>query len=230
MLKNKRLKNYVLYAFGEIILVVLGILIALKVNNNNLQNQKQEQLLSSANRVLELMQKDNLDIDEVIRHWDEVGKTIDTILVLTKPNEPIINCESCLNLLLSIKLPEIDDEIVQLISSEDVSNSELGNTLKAISNDYKSILITARFYEDSSKELLKDHLNHLKENYPWFAQYLYNGICNEECSDYYNRSWDYRNRVAYLNLVLYDSYQYDLLVFKESLKKHISKLKSELNN
>ena len=35
MLQNKRLKNYLLYALGEIILVVLGILIALKVNNKH---------------------------------------------------------------------------------------------------------------------------------------------------------------------------------------------------
>tara|TARA_Y100000588_G_scaffold375834_1_gene452721 strand:+ start:18189 stop:18497 length:309 start_codon:yes stop_codon:yes gene_type:complete len=99
MLNNKRLKNYVLYAFGEIILVVLGILIALKVNNNNLQNQNQQQVLSSANRVLELIQKDDSDINGVFNHWANVEKTIDTVLIITKANEPIINCESCLDLL-----------------------------------------------------------------------------------------------------------------------------------
>lgn len=229
MLKNQRLKNYVLYAFGEIILVVLGILIALKVNNNNLQSQKQQQVLSSANRVLELMQKDDSDINGVLNHWANVEKTIDTVLVITKPNEPIVNCESCLDLLLSIKLPELDDEIVQLISNEDLSNSELDNILKAIAKDYKSILITANFYKESSTEVLKDHLNNLIENYSWFAQYLYNGICDEACQEYHNNSSDYRNKVAYLNFILYDSYQYDLLLFKDRLKNHILKLKSELS-
>ncbi|WP_299096724.1 hypothetical protein [uncultured Winogradskyella sp.] len=230
MLKSKRLKNYMLYALGEIILVVLGILIALKVNNNNLENQKQQQLLGSANRVLELMQKDNSDIDDVLKHWVNVEKTIDTVLVITKATEPIVNCESCLNLLLSIKLPELDDEIVQLISNEDLSNSELDTTLKAIAKDYKSILITANFYKESSTEVLKDHLGYLKENYAWFAQYVYNGICDEACQEYHNNSSDYRNKVAYLNFILYDSYQYDLLVFKDRLKNYISKLKSILNN
>lgn len=101
--------------------------------------------------------------------------------------------------------------------------------MKAIAKGYKSILITANFYKESSTEVLKDHLNHLKENYSWFAQYLYNGICDEACQEYHNYSSDYRNKVAYLNFILYDSYQHDLLLFKDRLKNHISKLKSELS-
>ena len=230
MLQNKRFKNYLLYALGEIVLVVLGILIALKVNNNNLQNQSEQQLLASANRVLELMQKDSTEIHKVLKQWDLVDRTIDTVLVVTKPNEPIVNCKSCLNLLLSMKHPELDDEIIQLLSDEKLTNSELDNTLKAIVNDYKSILITARFYEESSTEVLKDYLNHLKDNYSWFAQYVSSGICEEDCLEYHFNSSDFRNRVAYLNLILYDSYQYDLFVFRSKLKKHISKLDSVLNN
>ncbi|TDQ16657.1 hypothetical protein DFQ04_2779 [Algoriphagus boseongensis] len=40
LLSEKRLKNYLIYAFGEIVLVVIGILIALAINNQNLQRQR----------------------------------------------------------------------------------------------------------------------------------------------------------------------------------------------
>ncbi len=35
MIKDKKVINYLLYAIGEIILVVIGILIALSINNSN---------------------------------------------------------------------------------------------------------------------------------------------------------------------------------------------------
>jgi len=44
MIKKNRTSKYLLYAIGEIILVVIGILIALQINNWNIetQNKKQE--------------------------------------------------------------------------------------------------------------------------------------------------------------------------------------------
>ncbi len=44
-LKESKIKKYLLYALGEIILVVIGILIALAINNNNIKRtiQKKEQ-------------------------------------------------------------------------------------------------------------------------------------------------------------------------------------------
>lgn len=44
--RQKKVKSYMLYAVGEIILVVIGILMALQVNNWN-ENRK-EKLLSGA--------------------------------------------------------------------------------------------------------------------------------------------------------------------------------------
>lgn len=41
---NKQFHNYLLYALGEMVLVVIGILIALQINNWNSENQQQEKL------------------------------------------------------------------------------------------------------------------------------------------------------------------------------------------
>ena len=41
MIKDNRTKKYLLYAIGEIVLVVIGILIALQINNaNEIQKNK----------------------------------------------------------------------------------------------------------------------------------------------------------------------------------------------
>ena len=64
MLTENKFSKYLLYAIGEIVLVVIGILIALQINNLNQQSQENEQLDAS----LELMQ---LNLKEDIRKLDE---------------------------------------------------------------------------------------------------------------------------------------------------------------
>jgi sensor domain CHASE-containing protein len=46
MIKENRTSKYLLYAIGEIVLVVIGILIALSINNSN-QERKEEIILKS---------------------------------------------------------------------------------------------------------------------------------------------------------------------------------------
>lgn len=64
LLAENRFSKYLLYAVGEIVLVVIGILIALQINNLNQKSQEKEQLEAS----LELMQ---LNLKEDIRKLDE---------------------------------------------------------------------------------------------------------------------------------------------------------------
>ena len=42
MIKENRISKYMLYAIGEIILVVIGILFALQINNWNLKNNSDQ--------------------------------------------------------------------------------------------------------------------------------------------------------------------------------------------
>jgi len=54
MLEQSKIKSYFVYAIGEIVLVVIGILIALQINNWN-ENRKQQ---SEFNNILKTIYKD----------------------------------------------------------------------------------------------------------------------------------------------------------------------------
>lgn len=57
---------YSRYAIGEIVLVVIGILIALQINNWN-ESQKQEQNLKVIHQVIvDDLESDNLEIDSIL--------------------------------------------------------------------------------------------------------------------------------------------------------------------
>ncbi len=70
MLAEGRFKNYLLYALGEIILVVIGILIALQINNWNIERKNEDvkrtyyvQILQDLEKDEALMIKGNASVD-----------------------------------------------------------------------------------------------------------------------------------------------------------------------
>ena len=71
MIKENKMSKYLLYAIGEIILVVIGILIALQINNWN-QNQKDQTLIAGyAETLIEDLALDSIGISQSILNLKE---------------------------------------------------------------------------------------------------------------------------------------------------------------
>lgn len=80
MIKENKISKYILYAIGEIVLVVIGILIALQINNWN-EGRKDKDLVRT--RLSELVQDLELDRGHFKYHLDlasEENHRIDSIL------------------------------------------------------------------------------------------------------------------------------------------------------
>ncbi|MAB47293.1 MAG: hypothetical protein CMC05_01555 [Flavobacteriaceae bacterium] len=79
-LRENRFTKYLLYATGEIILVVIGILIALQVNNWNIdrqvKNKEQAYLLEIRNN----LQQDSLKLQEVLDFNENKDKIVEDML------------------------------------------------------------------------------------------------------------------------------------------------------
>ena len=83
-LRQKRVPKYLLYAIGEIILVVIGILIALQINNQN-------EVRKDNNSKLKIIEYLILDLEKDIHHFKRDGirnqKSIDFINNFLKTHE-----------------------------------------------------------------------------------------------------------------------------------------------
>lgn len=81
MINQNRTKKYLLYAIGEIILVVIGILIALQINNwnENRKSAKQENLY-----LKRLLSENKEDINTFTSNIADLNKGIETIEDLSK--------------------------------------------------------------------------------------------------------------------------------------------------
>ncbi len=65
MLTENKFSKYLIYAIGEITLVVIGILIALQVNNFNEQRKSNELLKSYENNIISELEKDLISLNEL---------------------------------------------------------------------------------------------------------------------------------------------------------------------
>ena len=70
LLTENRIGKYLLYAVGEIVLVVIGILIALSINNWNEAKKNRLQEIAILNNIKQDLILDTLDIvDAISRLW-----------------------------------------------------------------------------------------------------------------------------------------------------------------
>jgi hypothetical protein len=77
LLTKNKFSNYLMYAIGEIILVVLGILIALKINNLN-ESKKEQTILNASLISMELnLQEDIGNLNGQLDYNESVLKAID---------------------------------------------------------------------------------------------------------------------------------------------------------
>ena len=219
MEKNKTGK-YIKYAVGEIVLVVIGILIALSISNWN----EKRKLNNTINGVYSIIKDDLLSDIE----------TIDKVLVATRSRDSIfkrvinkdmtyndyLKCNYCLRILGGF--PDIK------LKTRGLNLLEQNSTILNLYEDSLSIKIN-EFYSFFNTEIdvaieevdvdYNDNRTYFKNNMTWFEDYV-NGAFNEDLVKYALTSQDYRNRVVSFKGLYYNLYQGYLRQYKEEAFKN----------
>ncbi len=76
---GKKTRRYASYAVGELVLVVLGILIALQINNWNEERLEQQQIADYAHALIKDLERDLVMIEVIKTEIDVLIKKIDTL-------------------------------------------------------------------------------------------------------------------------------------------------------
>ena len=88
IIQENRFSKYLLYAIGEIVLVVIGILIALQINNWNQSKQEQELETNYLKGIKANLQDDILELEQLFAK-DTIKLDAFTYLIRTFNTEPI---------------------------------------------------------------------------------------------------------------------------------------------
>ena len=225
-------RKYLLYAIGEIVLVVIGILIAVSLNNANEERKATLEVKQIANKVQKKIEKDIGSIQELREILFEDLKLYNLYLSKKeKSDKERLYIVSQTPYLVTINVDFLDYSSV--ISSSLDKATILNDTLS------KKLLEIDQLYTTASKSLsamealigneLIANITHIKDNYDWYEKLVTAGTFTPEEFTYFE-SIDYRNRVVHMKFLYLESYGQMLETFELELKKRENDLTALLKS
>lgn len=149
LLSKNKLSSYLIYATGEIVLVVMGILIALQINNWNEYKKKEQFELSLLKEMKKNLKADLKDIDINIKYIERSIKSTKIILTSFENNIPF---SDSLNKHYG-KIPMVP----RFLMSENAYNSMNNEGIRIIKNDSLRDFIT--YHYEAKTSFLKEWNN-----------------------------------------------------------------------
>lgn len=234
MEKNKT-GRYLKYAIGEIVLVVIGILIALSINNWN-ENRNQNIQLKNYLKSLNLEINKNI---KVIEYGIKSSKRMESICIYYQnkfiTNSPeIIKDTAITNFIIKINpirpvkpVKVVLNEIVSSGNINLIKNNELKNKILNLDFIYDSYMI---FFEESDKRYSKDiesYLN-LNSDYSEVSNTFYK-MKIKKGNFKHKRSAFLNNRILSNNLLLYYAMLNDIINKSKGKIGNLKKLQEEIS-
>lgn len=173
MLTENKFSKYLIYAIGEIILLVIGILIALSINNWNQKLQKEEQEIVYYCKIKEDLQTDKNNILRGIKSLD--ARILSSKQLLTnlykKIDDKAIILEGFLPAVRSYNFIPSKSAIVDITSSGKLENLNNPKLKTAILQHYSDLE-----YAINILQLNKTNFNELSFKYENFSDFGYQQI------------------------------------------------------
>ncbi|NVJ85734.1 MAG: hypothetical protein HWE09_13355 [Cyclobacteriaceae bacterium] len=184
ILREGKIGKYLTYAIGEIILVVIGILIALQINNNNQDKLNRTYELTMLNEIKNAIEIDIYNIEGGLKELEKLKYSVNKLATIrNNPNYPE---DSLMYYFTKVRRGGIavvfnysPYESIKSTGLDRISNSELRNN---ITNLYEvkltgvefwiNDLIKRQLYKKNDlvatlfdKEVIPDSINGIKVNY-----------------------------------------------------------------
>mgnify|MGYP000958245817 CR=1 FL=1 len=200
LLTENKFTKYLLYAIGEIVLVVIGILIALQINNANEKSKSEERTKQLLVKVQQELLLNIINANETIdyyRHRDSlVYKVVNRTVSLNDYNSN----PRYFNLILEEpKMSIIDEAFKTFIESQD----NLSEVQDSIALKLKKLYGLDKTLHDKNQQMTIDHLINfglkLKNENEWFSDFIHyfeDVDKPDEITDYFLNDPFYLNEVT----------------------------------
>ena len=147
LLENNRGSKYLLYAVGEILLVVIGILIALQINNWNEQQKERREEIKLLKNFKSSIEGDTARINYFLHEFGTINNSINILLNHIKADHPY---HDSLNFRFlnstAVWAPRIDEEIFATMTASDlniISNEDLKKKILSYYSFAKKVFDTS---------------------------------------------------------------------------------------
>ncbi len=143
LLVENRYRRYLLYAIGEIVLVVMGILIALQINNWNEEKKHQKELQVKVQAVLLDMRENDAHIKGILKDLKKQNQAADYIIPIMESELKII--QDSLKFIMDFNSFTTTPIFTQRNNTWDFLNT---NGMVTELNDPQLVLLLQEFYDN----------------------------------------------------------------------------------
>ena len=172
MLTENKFSKYLIYAIGEIFLVVIGILIALSINNWNDERKEKIEANKEHNNINKEFRNNLKNLDNTLKIIDELSSSLS--LLMQTMNEPSSNkfkkekLDTLLMYCSSIP-PKWNRSDMNVRGIENTNKiGEIKNEeLKQLLYEWFEINESIKYLEKNADEAFSTYVNYIKENGSW---------------------------------------------------------------
>jgi hypothetical protein len=229
MTQNKT-GSYIKYAIGEIILVVIGILIAVSINNWSETNKQKQELNNIYTNVFEDLNADIAHVDEIIKGYKSRDSLFSKVMNGNMTKQDYYDCINCTKIITGYPDLAINKRGYDLVSNYNSNSKSSKDDLQIeIIQFYTRQLVKLHANDGIISEDVKSNYIDWKNNYTWYADYIINKDF-DGFIDYALNDADYKNRMANFYFLHYKIYVPILERFNEKAKVLAHKIKEEIDN
>ena len=192
---SNKLSSYLLYAIGEIALVMIGILLALYVNNWNEERKLKSNINNTLVTVAYDLEADTLSASTIIEFYKTNLENSKRVIKGEINKDNYMECLACLNL-VTIYQPFTTQNkgFEQLKTLTEQSNSKKDSLIADITRFYSVYTPMVEKNNNRMETIVMKNFNDF-EKFPWFLDLAQNNL-TDEIITYYTESDDYKRRVA----------------------------------
>ena len=226
LMEKGKIKKYMAYAIGEIILVIIGILIALGINN-----WRQNQLISQANielqdKVLEQLDKDIESLEIFQKELDVLQETYLKALGREYDKSKMKRNGLISTILFDVTILSLDQRLINLIDNADLDNSKTSQSLLDLRSVYKLYAIDIGNIENVIYQKLVSNLEILEKSQSWYPDLITDFKCENDCIDFLLHDEGQKSRIASIRFLyitgyggIIDGFYNDIVIAKNELQE-----------
>jgi hypothetical protein len=226
---GKQFRKYMVYAIGEIILVIIGILIALGINNWNQNKQLKNANLELQKKVLAQMDKDITFLKDFNEGIEGLNQTYLKVLGREYDREKVDEGSMISTVLFSVNTLSLDKHLNNLIDNAVLDDSKASQKLINLNSLYKIYLKDVDDIEAIIYEKMTNNLDVIEKTQSWYSELITDFICRNDCITYLLNNEDHKSRIATLRFLYVNGYGEIIRNFHDDLIKAKTQLQSVID-
>lgn len=212
---SKEKPNFLLYAIREIFLVVIGILIAVSINNWNENRKQNNELNQILLKVKEDLGSDIVKVDKVLEYYVKIDTVFTNVISSNYSKEDYKKNPKIGFLIFGYpELSFVKRGVSLLEEFKGDLSEEKEELVQELIEFYNEQLWEIKVDDELRSNDYIANFEYWKENHDWWFDFVQLKI-NEEFINYALNSNDYKTRVATAQFYAYKVYLPEIKEFKE---------------